>query len=78
MSLSMQMSRGALALSLLGLFALLALTASPARQPTVGVLPVATSASVCDAALPHPNGWQLAQTPADLGPLAHRWDSCRA
>ena len=78
MSLSMQMTRGALALSLL---LVLALLAAVSRQPTherVRALPVATTVAACEVSQPHASGWLLAQTPADLGPLARRWDNCRA
>ena len=78
MSLSMQMTRGALALSLLLLLAVLAaFTGKPAHE-RVGALPVAAAVAVCELPPPHASNWRLAQTPADLGPLARRWESCRA
>ena len=78
MSLSMQMSRGALALSLLLLLALLvAVTKQPAHEH-IGALPVAATVTVCELPQAHVSSWRLAQTPADLGPLARRWESCRA
>jgi len=80
MSLSMQISRGALALSLLALLAVLAIASQrPVRQP-LGALPVtaASAVAVCELPPPRVSAWRLAQTPADLGPLARRWESCRA
>jgi hypothetical protein len=81
MSLSMQMNRGALALSLLLLLGLVAVVAGQPAHERVGALPVAATANVAVCELPppaHTSGWRLAQTPADLGPLARRWESCRA
>jgi len=81
MSLSMQISRGALALSLLALLAVLAIASQrPAREP-LSALPVTAASAVAVCELPAPprvSAWRLAQTPADLGPLARRWESCRA
>jgi hypothetical protein len=78
MSLSMQVSRGALALSLLLLLGLLAVITKQPAETRVGALPVAASIAVCELPAPRASGWRLAQTPADLGPLARRWENCRA
>jgi hypothetical protein len=78
MSFSMQISRGALALTLLLLFVLLAAVARPHGPERVGAMPVTAVLVVCETAAPRASAWRLAQTPADLGPLARRWDSCRA
>jgi hypothetical protein len=78
MSLSMQISRGALAVSLLLLFAVLALVRQPVGQDRVGLARASAGASVCELALPRVSAWRFAQTPADLGPLVRRWDNCRA
>jgi len=78
MSLSMQISRGALALSLLLFFVLLAAVTGHPGRDRVGVMPVAASVAVCEVTLPHASAWRFAQTPADLGPLARRWENCRA
>jgi len=79
MSLSMQMTRGTLALTLLLLLGLLAIaTRHPAAERLGAVPVVAAAAAVCELPVPRGSGWRLAQTPADLGPLARRWESCRA
>ena len=78
MSLTMQISRGALALTLLLLLGLLALATSRPTPAAVAALPVAANVAVCELPAPRPSGWRLAQTPADLGPLVRRWESCRA
>ena len=78
MSLSMQMTRGAWALSLLLLLGLLAVGSRQPAPERLGAVPVATATAVCELPAPRPSGWRLAQTPADLGPLARRWESCRA
>jgi len=78
MSLSMQMTRGALALSLLLLLALLVAVTKQPGHARIVALPVAATGAVCELPQPHVSGWRLAQTPADLGPLARRWESCRA
>jgi hypothetical protein len=78
MSLSMQISRGALALTLLLFFVLLAAATKPQHSERMGALPVAASIAVCDLPSSHASSWRFAQTPADLGPLARRWDNCRA
>ena len=78
MSLSMQMTRGAWALSLLLVLGLLAVATRHPAPERLGTLPVATATAVCELPVPRASGWRLAQTPADLGPLARRWESCRA
>jgi len=78
MSLSMQMTRGALALSLLLLLAVLAAVSKQPAHERIGALPVAATVAVCELPQPRVSSWRLAQTPADLGPLARRWESCRA
>lgn len=82
MSLSMQMTRGAVAVSLLVLLGMLALASAPPADKRAGVLPITTVSAnatpVCEAPVARTSGWMLAQTPADLGPLARRWESCRA
>lgn len=78
MSLSMQTIRGGLALSLLLLLGLLAALTRQHPQERVGALPVVASVAACEVSLPHAPALRFAQTPADLGPLAKRWDSCRA
>ena len=78
MSLSMQMTRGALALSLLLLLALLAAVSKQPAHDRIAALPVAATVTVCELPQPRASNWLLAQTPADLGPLARRWESCRA
>jgi hypothetical protein len=78
MTLSMQISRGALAMALLLLFGLMALAGHPEARNRLGVVPGAANLSVCEVSVPRIPGWRLAQTPADLGPLARRLESCRA
>ena len=78
MSLSMQVSRGALAVSLLLLLGMLAIAAPRPGHEAARAVPLATTVAVCELPLPHASPWRLAQTPADLGPLARRWETCRA
>jgi len=79
MSLSMQITRGTLALSLLLLLGLLAAaTRQPAVQRVGAIPPVAAASTICELPVVRASGWRLAQTPADLGPLARRLESCRA
>lgn len=79
MSLSTQLARGTLALPMLSLFALLALTAGQSN----GAIPAdlaqveMTAPSICS--LPPKPVLILAQAPADLGQLAFRsGHTCRA
>jgi hypothetical protein len=79
MSLSMQMTRGTWALSLLLLLGLVAVATRHPATERLGAVPVVVAApTVCELPAPRGSGWRLAQTPADLGPLARRWESCRA
>jgi hypothetical protein len=77
-SLSTQLLRGALALPLLLLFALLGLTANGASSAlSARAEPAATPQLVCRIELARPRTLMLAQAPADLeGPA--RWrQNCR-
>lgn len=78
MSLSMQMTRGVLALSLLLLLALVMALAKEPAAARMGVQAVTANVALCELPAPRAAGWRLAQTPADLGPLARRWENCRA
>jgi len=80
MSLSTQLARGHLALSLLLLFALLALATSrtavaePAKAQAIGV-----ESNTPNCSVPPRHRLVLAQAPADLGKLANPiGPSCRA
>ncbi len=80
MSLSTQLARGTLALPLLAVFGLLALSS----QLQASIEPVAlaqpeVSARLCMTGTPREHALLLAQAPADLGPMARRWrQACRA
>ena len=78
MSLTTQLLRGALAMSLLLMFALLALAATPAPlRMTMQADSATARPRVCRVELAHTRTLLLAQTPADLD--AARWrQSCRA
>jgi len=85
MSLSTQLSRGALALPLLAAFALLALisppTASADKLPTTveAAVMIAQARHSCDLAGHRFMTLRLAAAPADLGNLSARWSrACRA
>ncbi|HMB57131.1 MAG TPA: hypothetical protein VKM35_07960 [Arenimonas sp.] len=85
MSLSTQLSRGALALPLLAAFALLALTSPPAASadqlPTTvtAVTVIAQARHSCELVEHRFMTLRLAAAPADLGNLSARWGrACRA
>lgn len=80
MSLSTQLARGTLALPLLAVFGLLAL--SPQLQTSIEPIALArpeASTRLCLIGTPREHALLLAQAPADLGPMAKRWrQACRA
>lgn len=79
MSLSTQLLRGAMALSLLLMFALLALAATPAApRIMVRIEPAARTQQACHFELARSRTLLLAQTPADLETPARWRQACRA
>jgi hypothetical protein len=79
MSLSTQLTRGALALPLLAMFALLGATAGQAVEAEVEqVAKVELIHQLCAVRGSQGNVLVLAQAPGDLGRLAIRWNpTCR-
>lgn len=79
MSLSTQLFRGAVALSLLLMFAMLALAATPAEpRITVRIEPAARNQQACHIELARSRTLLLARTPADLETPARWRQTCRA
>lgn len=80
MSLSTQLARGTLALPLLAVFGLLALSSQfqTSIEPVTLAQPE-VSARLCMVGTPREHALLLAQAPADLGPMTKRWrQACRA
>ena len=79
MSLTTQLLRGALAMSLLLMFALLALASTPTRPMlSVQAHPAPAHSRVCRLEVAHTRTLLLAQTPADLETPARWRQACRA
>ena len=80
MSMSTQLTRGAIALPMLLMFALLGFGAGePVQADPIAVARTGLLESVCSQVSVKPRVLVLAQAPADLGTLVIRWKApCRA
>lgn len=80
MSMSTQLTRGAVALPMLLMFLLLGLAAGePVRTDPIGLARAELLDSLCSDVTIKPRVLVLAQAPADLGALVIRWKApCRA